>query len=95
MADVETERCRTIWCAVIKQAVLDAIAPLARDPSRRLDQLNARAWFQNDSKDYREVCHLAGYEPDRIRKVVLPKIEDAKPHDKEPHNAKREPAHAE
>jgi hypothetical protein len=74
---------RQLWCAVLNQAIADATSPLVRDRREHLGQYWARAWFRNASRDFQQVCLLAGYDPDRIRKQVLPMIEAAQPNDKE------------
>jgi hypothetical protein len=74
---------RQLWCAVLNQAISDATSPLVRDRREHLEQYWARAWFKNASRDFQQVCLLAGYDPDRIRKRVLSLIEAAQPNDKE------------
>lgn len=76
---------RQLWCAVLNQAIADATSPLVRNRREHLEQCWARTWFKTRNKDFQEVCQLAGYDPERIRKHVLPMIEAAKPKDKEMH----------
>src|SRR3954454_11564672 len=56
-----------LWRAVIQQALTDAVVPLSRITSIRLEQIRARAWFTEANRDFEEVCALAGLEPDHVR----------------------------
>lgn len=63
--DAETVRGRTIWLAVIYQALEDATTK--RDATHAVERAQARAWLSGMGKDFREVCALAGVEPDQVR----------------------------
>jgi hypothetical protein len=71
-----------LWCAVIAQAVMDATNPLSSTIGRRMDQVRARHWLTKPSRDFDEVCALAGKEPDRVRSGAIAAIEAVKPKDK-------------
>jgi hypothetical protein len=76
MSTIEDER-RQLWCAVVLQAIEDATSPLGDKRSRNHEIVRARAWLTRPSRDFAEVCRMAGYEPDRIRAQVTGRIEQA------------------
>jgi len=58
---------RGLWLAVISNALTDAAAPPdARHEGTRHDRLSSRAWFRITNPDFREVCFLAGVEPEAV-----------------------------
>ncbi|HVI28107.1 hypothetical protein [Hansschlegelia sp.] len=63
--DAEAKRDRTLWLAVISQALEDAT--IVRSNVSDIDRQQARSWLTAMSADYREVCALAGLEPDHLR----------------------------
>jgi hypothetical protein len=65
-----------LWRAVIFQARLDATMNIHLGPSRQsrtlanteaLARHRARHWLTGFSRDFREVCELAGFEPELVR----------------------------
>jgi hypothetical protein len=75
------DEAQQLWCAVIKQAVLDATNPLSARIGRRMEQIRAREWLTKPSNDFDEVCALAGKEPDRVRSAAVAAIDAIKPQD--------------
>ena len=70
----ERSREKQLWCAVIGRALQDAIGQLGpggamNGQSRTRDE--ARRWFADNSRDFREACDSAGLDPDAIRDRVL------------------------
>jgi len=61
----------SLWTAVLTRAVQDVFST-----SDWLATRGAIAWFKNKSKDFREVCELAGRNPQYVYNKVLPKIND-------------------
>lgn len=60
---------QALWRAVILQALVDAVSQSAKDDTMRLRQ-EARRWLLLKGDDFDQVCHLAGYAPDYIRRQV-------------------------
>jgi hypothetical protein len=63
-----------LWRAVVTQAVLDASWEQGNSKgdqtgdgftAARRDE--ARAWLLGDSRDFRQVCFMAGFDPDAVR----------------------------
>ena len=70
----ERSREKQLWCAVIGRALQDAVGELGpgastNGQSRARDE--ARRWFADNSRDFREACDSAGLDPDAIRDRVL------------------------
>ena len=67
--EVTDDGCRALWCAVIMRAAADIAAP---EPAKRVNgnDMNGREWRQArdwiGSRDFREVCALAGLEPEPV-----------------------------
>lgn len=80
MADTPNSR-RNLWRAVIRQAMEDATrfgqgdSDYAREVRR--DRETARAWLTKPSADFNEVCELADFEPDQVRKEAVALIAEA------------------
>jgi len=55
-----------LWCAVINQMRTDALSN-SRKAEFRHRRREALAWLTGNSRDFRMVCELAGYDPDYIR----------------------------
>lgn len=72
---------RQLWNAVILLAIEDATYALGKSRQRDLEILRARDWLTNPSRDFAEVCSLAGQEPDRIRAQARRLIAEVVPHD--------------
>ena len=60
-----------LWTAVLTRAVQDVFTTSDWHASRA-----AMAWFKSQSKDFREVCELAGRNPRYVYSKILPKIND-------------------
>lgn len=56
-----------LWNAVIHQALTDAMV----DDGVSLVSHQARTWFESNGTDFREVCDLAGKDPDYVRESAL------------------------
>ncbi|RXF69235.1 hypothetical protein [Hansschlegelia zhihuaiae] len=75
----QSARDRALWCAVIRQALTDATRTIApSEPNRaHVEQRQARTWFTGAGKDFRDVCYLAGMDPDAVRERAVRLIEEA------------------
>lgn len=67
---------RELWRAVIRQALSDAVST-AQDGRADLERHEARKWLTKPSRDFDEVCELAGEEPDRVRAIAVSIIAEA------------------
>lgn len=68
---------KQLFCAVILQAVEDAMCPLGPNWRRNMEITSARDWLTKPNRDFASVCRMAGYEPDRLRVQVTGRIEQA------------------
>jgi hypothetical protein len=58
---------RCLWVAVISNAFTDAFAPpTSKVPFIEHDRASSRAWFRIANPDFREVCFLAGLDPEAV-----------------------------
>ena len=55
-----------LWVAVITQAMMDALSN-AKNTETQYHKHEAIRWLTENSKDFIEVCHNAGLDPDDIR----------------------------
>ncbi|MEH2517549.1 hypothetical protein V1279_003122 [Bradyrhizobium sp. AZCC 1610] len=78
---ISSEDERQLWCAVIAQAIDDAICAVGKSRRRNMEIMGARDWLTKPNRDFAEVCRLAGYEPDRIRAQVSKRIDQVLPLD--------------
>lgn len=72
---------RRLMLATIVNAIADATGynNTGCNPSlRKLDRERALKWFENAGPDYVTVCHLAGLDPDCLRRAALEFIESGK-----------------
>jgi hypothetical protein len=68
---------RVLWMSVLQQAVMDALrAPRPTHPLvaaavfyAENDRDQARAWIEGGGKDFREVCTLAGVDPEWVQRM--------------------------
>jgi hypothetical protein len=69
---------RQLWAAVIMQALDDATGVVVNADGRSKEGIRRRArdWFIKGGRDFKEVCALAGMEPDWIRANALKRIEE-------------------
>ncbi len=56
-----------LWQAVLARAFDDTPGKDGKDPERNRDRAAAKAWLLGNSRDFREVCHLALLDPDAVR----------------------------
>lgn len=61
---------RQLWQAVVYRAAMDAICPETGDDGAR-NKREADRWFRRAGKDFRQVCHLAGLDPDFIHDAYV------------------------
>ena len=77
-APIHADDCRALWLAILNQEVETALgrplpcANTAREKERAVD--DARNWI--GGKDFREVCHYAGVEPEAVLRVYRQRIAD-------------------
>lgn len=66
---------KTLWLAVLFQALLDATKPIDPKESEqaKLDRAQAIAWFESSvsSDTFKDVCYLAGLDPEYTRTFAL------------------------
>ena len=66
---------RTLWLAVLDQALSDAYGTSAgRGVGGELSAVlkqHARAWFWGNGDDFKQVCDLAGIDPQTIRHKAI------------------------
>jgi hypothetical protein len=60
-----------LWQAVLLQAVKDAVTPGAYSEADRRAHHEAKAWLERGGEDFREVCNLAGFDPEHVRDCYL------------------------
>jgi hypothetical protein len=67
---------RSLWAAVIMQAVADAIGPKDCGPhDKRRIQGTAKAWLFTRNRDFEITCALADVEPEYVRRWAAKLIE--------------------
>ena len=59
----------SLWTAVLTRAVQDVFSTTDWHATH-----TAIAWFKNKSKDFKDVCELAGRNPHYVHQKMLPKI---------------------
>lgn len=65
--DATPRAAQHLWQRVVLQALRDAIVPRLRpDTETQSARLSAVNWLNSGSKDFREVCSLAGFDPDMV-----------------------------
>ena len=64
---------RDMWCAVVHQAIIDATYE-GNDPTLKVERDHAVAWLTRPSKDFAEVCSLAGLDPEAVRERATAKL---------------------
>jgi hypothetical protein len=63
---------KELWQAVIHLALLDAIPFKPRKRKRKTnEEWMADSWIRNGSRDFRNVCYLAGVDPDCLRDAYV------------------------
>lgn len=74
--DEQAERCVKLFRAVIVEALRDREGHIAggggriREGQRRSIIREARDWFEDQGRDYREVCECAGLNPGALAAAV-------------------------
>lgn len=78
MTETSSSSDRTLWRAVIAQALFDATRKLSkvRSAAEQRDRDEARRWLTEPSRDFTHVCNLAELEPDAIRHLAVQRIAD-------------------
>lgn len=69
-----------LWCAVINQALADAVGHtigVYYAPSKASVRQKAVNWFLDGGDDFKEVCALAGMEPERVQEYAKRQIAKA------------------
>ena len=61
---------QALWTAVLHQAWSDARKPLTREQDQ-YDFERARRWFRVGGKHFKDVCHMAGWNPEYVRDKAL------------------------
>lgn len=57
---------RALWIGVLAQAVSDVTNPSQGEFFRQARR-DAIRWFKHGGRDFNEVCHLAGLDPEAVR----------------------------
>jgi hypothetical protein len=58
---------RRLWQSVVLQAIRDALLTRTKlSGSEEVDKHQAANWLRGGSKDFNEVCSMAGLEPDAV-----------------------------
>lgn len=83
------DACRQLWCAVLAVAISDATRPRPplpvnpTDAQQRLHRNKLNQWESDraylGSRDFREVCWLAGLDPEAVESRVRRSMERAEP----------------
>ncbi len=76
---IQAEACRRIWTNVLLQAARDLLTLKVRHSDAVsgvgvLEHAQAQSWI--GSRDFREVCTLAGYDPTRIERAFRARLAD-------------------
>lgn len=61
---------KALWKAVITQSMMDALSRSSK-PEEQFHKHEAIRWLTTNQKDFITVCHLAGEDPEYIRKQAL------------------------
>ena len=62
---------QTLWQSVVVKAALDATSNAPSSSDDYLAQKMADAWIRRGGSDFKEVCNLAGIDPDFIRDAYI------------------------
>jgi hypothetical protein len=60
-----------MWQSVVVKAALDATSNHSSSSDDYIAQKNADAWLRTGGRDFKEVCSLAGLDPDFIREAYI------------------------
>lgn len=75
--DEQSRRLRVVWLVAIRQALQEACGIAAdscgktKEKQRMLLARRARVWLTGNSRDFQEVCELAGVNPDTVKHKAL------------------------
>ena len=58
---------QSLWAAVITQALMDALCKW-QSADAKVHRDRAARWLMGNSQDFVMVCHLAGFEPEDVRR---------------------------
>jgi len=74
---------KMLWQTVLTQLINDATTSVRGSikTKERIDIDNARAAIMDQTRDFKTICDFAGYEADRVRVMVAPRIEVARQSD--------------
>ena len=61
---------RSLWRAVILQTIIDILNNSARTENK-IAKIEAKQWVFYDNEDFKQVCHLAGYNTQYVRKKIM------------------------
>jgi hypothetical protein len=77
-----------LWVAVITQAMMDALSR-SGNPEAMYHKHEATEWLTGNGKDFVEVCLLAGFDPDYVRRKAKRALVAPRPWRAEPGKGKR------
>jgi len=60
-----------MWQSVVVKAALDATSNPSSSSDDYIAKKNADAWLRTGGRDFKEVCSLAGLDPDFIREAYI------------------------
>jgi len=60
-----------LWQSVVVKAALDATSNPSSSSDDYIAKKNADAWLRTGGRDFKEVCSLAGLDPDFIREAYI------------------------
>jgi hypothetical protein len=60
-----------MWQSVVVKAALDATSNPSPSSDDYMAQKNADAWLRTGGRDFKEVCSLAGLDPDFIQQAYI------------------------
>ena len=60
-----------LWQSVVLQAARDATAPKSKNIYTNRAKIEADVWFRRGGKQFRQVCMMAGFDPDFIRDAYI------------------------
>ena len=72
---VDAEAARRLFGAVLIRGIRDALSDTPRasvhEGTRLLEKDAATNWIVRNTKDFREVCDMAGFDPDFVRDAFM------------------------
>lgn len=58
---------KMLWQSVVLKAFTDATATEPSGPENKRAKVDADRWIKHGGRDFRQVCFLAGFDPDFIQ----------------------------